>query len=626
VESATPTVSWDVYTELSYEQFLACSQLGIEPMLAQLLHNRGVTTPAVMRAFIDADYSRTPDPFSLIGIDRAVPRILRAIEQQEHITVYGDYDADGVTSSALLYRALRTLKHADAILDFHIPSRIYDGCGLNLRAIDMLKERGTTLIITTDCASSDVEQVAYAKERGIDVIITDHHQPPAELPKAYAMINPWHPESCYGERYLCGVGVAFKLAQALYHTAQRPQEDEMALLDLVAIGTIADVAPLQGENHTLVLRGLRQLNVTQKPGLQALIQRANLQPGKIRERDIAYGLSPRINAAGRMGDASIAFRLLTTDSAEEATAYVEALEQLNQQRQLQTEELMNHVRREAALRPDDKVVLVSGASWPEGIIGLVAGRLSEEVNRPVLVLSIGSEFSRGSARSNKSLNIIRALSNRADLFERYGGHAQAAGFTIANERIEDLRQYLLHWNDADATNATDATTATNHSDTTSARDTVVVEDLLEQATETQEPGNRHMADLLLRKLENISYKTYEMLQQLAPFGAANPEPVFMVEGMRIQSSWVGGPNGRNLRLNLKARGLHFNATLIRGGARQATFPKDQLVTLVFTLEPTWTPNGEATRQGVWLKVLHIAAEGTNPHILLDNGEVGGEKR
>ena len=617
MESATSTVSWGVYTELSHEQFLACSQLGIEPMLAQLLHNRGITTPAAMRAFIDADYSKTPDPFNLIGIDRAVPRIFQALEQHEHITVYGDYDADGVTSSALLYRALRTLKHPDAILDFHIPSRIYDGCGLNLKAIDMLKERGTTLIITTDCASSDVEQVAYAKERGIDVIITDHHQPPPELPQAYAMVNPWHPESCYGERYLCGVGVAFKLAQALYRTAQRPQADEIALLDLVAIGTIADVAPLQGENHTLVLRGLRQLNETQKPGLQALIQRANLQPGKIRERDIAYGLSPRINAAGRMGDASIAFRLLTTDSAEEATAYVDALEQLNQQRQLQTEELMNNVRREAARRPDDKVVLVSGTGWPEGIIGLVAGRLSEEINRPVLVLSIGSEFSRGSARSNKTLNIIRALTNRADLFERYGGHAQAAGFTIANERIEDLRAYLLHWNDADATTATSVTTATNdtnHADTTGAINTVAVEDLLEPAadTQTQEPGNRHMADLLLRKLENISYKTYEMLQQLAPFGAANPEPVFMVEGMRIQNSWIGGPNGRNLRLNLKARGLSFNATFIRAGALQATFPKDRLVTLVFTLEPTWTPNGEATRQSVWLKVLHIAVEGTHP--------------
>lgn len=595
------TVSWGVYTELSHEQFQACSRLGIEPMLAQLLHNRGITTPDAMRAFIDADYNKTPAPLTMIDMDKALARIQRAIEQREHITVYGDYDADGVTSSALLFRALRTLKHSEAVLDFHIPSRIHDGCGLNLRAIDMLKARGTSLIITTDCASSDVEQIAYANELGIDVIITDHHHPPAELPAAYAMVNPWHPASRYGERYLCGVGVAFKLVQALYRASHRSQEDELALLDLVAIGTIADVAPLQGENHTLVRLGLQQLNTTQKPGLQALIQKANLQPGKIRERDVSYGLSPRINAAGRMGDASIAFRLLTTDSAEEAKEYVEKLDQLNQQRQLQTEELMNSVRQEADLRPNDKVVLVSGDGWPEGIIGLVAGKLSEEINRPVLVLSKGDAFSRGSARSNKGLNIIHALRNRADLFERYGGHAQAAGFTIANGRIEELRDYLLHWNGVEEETAMLPV----------ARESIVTEELADglETLPAQEsvtvPESRHMVDLLIRKLENVSYKTYEMLQQLAPFGAANPEPVFMIEGMRIQNSWVGGSNGRNLRLNLKARNFHFSATLIRGGAQQPSFLKDQLVNVIFTLEPAWSPIGEVSKQSVWLKILHL---------------------
>src|SRR5205823_8911816 len=255
-----------------------------------------------------------PDPFTLIDMPQAVERIQRALVQREHITIYGDYDADGVTSSALLFRALRTLKHPEAALDFYIPSRLHEGCGLNLNALDQLKARGTSLIITTDCASSDVAQVDYAKGREMDVIITDHHHPPEQRPHAYAMINPWRPDCTYRERYLCGVGIAFKLVQALYRRHNRSAADEQDLLDLVAVGTVADIAALLGENHTLVRLGLQKLNSTQKPGLLALIRKANLQLGNIRERDIAYGLAPRINAAGRMQDASLAFQLLTTDN------------------------------------------------------------------------------------------------------------------------------------------------------------------------------------------------------------------------------------------------------------------------------------------------------------------------
>ncbi len=439
-----------MYPLLSREQFAAFQQAGIGSLTAQLLYNRGMTTLEAMQAFLAARYDQTPDPYALIDMDKAVARIQQALVGREHITVYGDYDADGVTSSALLTRALRTLKHPDAVLDFHIPSRLLDGCGLNLRAIDMLKARGTSLIITTDCASSDTEQIAYAQHLGIDVIVTDHHHPPENLPTAYALINPWRPDCTYPERYLCGAGIAFKLAQALFRAYHRSLEDEYALLDLVAVGTVADIAPLLGENHMLVYRGLQQLNATHNPGLQALVQKAGLHPGHIRERDIGYALSPRLNAAGRIKDAGIAFLLLTTDSAEEAAHYVEVLEELNLARQQQTEELMNLVRLEAQQRPGDQVVLVSGENWPEGIIGLVAGRLADELGRPVLVLSKGAEFSRGSARSRPGFDMIAALRGCASMLVRYGGHMQAAGFTIANERIEDLRSYLLQWKAWDA--------------------------------------------------------------------------------------------------------------------------------------------------------------------------------
>jgi single-stranded-DNA-specific exonuclease len=257
--SQTPG-QWEVYPLLSKEQFQAARQESIGELHAQLLTNRGLNIPAEMKTFLSASYDDSRDPLTLIDMPRAVERIHRALANQEHITVYGDYDADGVTSSALLFRVLRTLKHPTTTLDYHIPHRQRDGCGLNLSALDLLKARGTQLIITTDCASSDVEQANYANSLGIDVIITDHHRPPDILPTVYAMVNPWRPDCVYGERFLCGVGIAFKLSQALYRSFGHDSEAELDLLDLVAIGTIADLAPLQGENHMLVRLGLQQLN------------------------------------------------------------------------------------------------------------------------------------------------------------------------------------------------------------------------------------------------------------------------------------------------------------------------------------------------------------------------------
>ncbi|MFL5626003.1 MAG: single-stranded-DNA-specific exonuclease RecJ [Ktedonobacteraceae bacterium] len=593
-----PAEPWKVYKILPTRDFEACKQAGIEDILAQLLHNRGITTPEAMRSFLDARYDDTPDPGNLIDMDKALARIQRALEQGEHITVYGDYDADGVTSSALLFRALRTLKQPKAILDFHIPSRLHDGCGLNLKAIDKLHARGTSLIITTDCASSDVEQVAYARQLGIDVIITDHHQPPQQLPAAYAMINPWRADCTYNERYLCGVGIAFKLTQALYRAYQRPAHEETDLLDLVAIGTIADVAPLLGENHTLVRLGLQKLNSTRKPGLTALMRRAGLQPGKLRERDIAFALAPRINAAGRMKEADIAFQLLTTDEPAEAAMYVEELEQLNLARQRQTEELMQSVRIEAQQRNADAVVLVSGENWPEGIIGLVAGKLSEEIQRPVLVLSRGPEFSRGSARSQKGLNIISALRDCADILVRYGGHAQAAGFTIANNRIEELRTHLLNWREKDTLPVVARTEETEVVDETGM--------VLEQESITTE-APMHMVDIVLTRLERLNYSLYKKLDRLSPFGAANPNPIFKIERMRVLRGWQSGSDLRTLSLLLGKGTFQYKGKLLRGGTQLAAYPKGQLVNVIFSLESVWNPTDDVNKEEIWLKILHLEA-------------------
>jgi single-stranded-DNA-specific exonuclease len=557
-----------------------------------------------MGKFLDARYDQLLDPLTMTGMTSALERIQHALAVQEHITIFGDFDADGVTSAALLTRVLRALKHPDASLDYFIPHRIFDTRGLSKEAIDKIKVRGTSLIITTDCGSSDFEEVAYAKNLGINIIITDHHQPPEQLPQAYSMINPWRTDSTYDERYLCGVGIAFKLAQALYKAYNREQE-ALELLDLVAIGTIGDVAQLQGENHILVRLGLQQLNHTNNPGLRALIQIANLQPGKLRERDISYVLGPRINAAGRMEHAGTAFHLLTTDDAEEARVYAQELEELNQSRQQQTEELMKLVREQAQELSSDQVVLVYGNkdTWPEGIIGLVAGRLSEEIKRPVFVLSQDTESSRGSARSYGEFNIIEALRNRADLFERHGGHAQAAGFTIANANIEELRKHLLSWyqNTQSPIEALTENTETP--------------DLTKMITEQEPPASTgtHMVDLFIRKPEELTYDVYRKVSQLSPFGAGNPEPSFRMDGLRLIRRWASGPEGRHLRVRLRVDNLQFNGSYLRGGSQLNSFQEGSRVNVIFSLEPTWNTPDEANSQDIWLKILNMEQALTDIH-------------
>ncbi len=615
--------TWEVYPQLSKDAFHAAEMLGISALQAQLLANRGISTPEQMRIFLNADYASLHDPLTLIEMPQAVERIRYALDHDEHITVYGDFDADGVTSSALLYRALRTLKPPDAPLDYHIPNRQRDGCGLNEGALHMLHARGTRLIVTTDCASSDVAQVELARTLGIDVIITDHHHPPTPLPHAYAMVNPWRPDCAYGERVLCGAGIAFKLVQALYRAYGRTPAEEMELLDLVAIGTIADIAPLTGENHILTRLGLQQLNTTRKPGLLALIRSANLQSGRIRERDIAYSLSPRINAAGRMEEASIAFDLLTTDDEQRAIEIVTYLEMLNVKRQQQTEEMMQNVREQARSQSEKRVVLVMGNDWNEGIIGLVAGKLSEELDKPVLVLSNDrtKQLSRGSARSHKGFNLIAALRAFADQLERYGGHTQAAGFTIKSDRITDLHHHLLLWQDEQARTVIE----TLPNGTTSAPSSLAPVRLPIEGEQNELTGfvteqealpppialTPKIVDLLFTRWNSITYDLYKQIRQLAPFGAGNPEPVFKLNGLRLYHIRSGGRDGQNLQLWLgmsdtpNGNAMRRQGTFFKAAARLKEFEGVTQVNIVFRLE---SPEDES-KQEVWFRLLALEAVG-----------------
>jgi single-stranded-DNA-specific exonuclease len=593
-----PSTIWDVYPRLTRNQVAEFQQAGISYPHAQLLYNRGIRTVEAMRRFIEARFDQIPGPLMLIDMDRALERIQHALATREHITVFGDFDADGVTSAALMVRALRKLKHPDALLDFYIPHRTQDARGLSRDALEQIKSRGTSLVITTDCGSSDVETAAYAQQTlGIDLIITDHHQPPALLPQATALINPWRPDCTYPERYLCGVGVAFKLVQALFGTVHREQEVQ-GLLDLVAIGTVADVAQLLGENHTLVRLGLQQLNQTEHIGLQALVQVSGLHLGRIRERDIAFGLAPRLNAAGRMKHADIALRLLVTDDRDEALALAWELEELNRLRKEQTNRLHAQARKQAQSQASEPVVLVCGGQdvYPEGIIGLVAGKLAEEVERPVFVLSMGSMTSRGSARSYGGLNIIEALQACADLFVHYGGHVQAAGFTIANSNIEALRQHLLTWYARSAPASADAAPGTK------------VVNRPGSAIEQVYPlrDSRRMIDLIIARPQALDYAAYASIDQLSPFGAGNLEPVFRMNNLRLTRCWASGPDGNTLQVRLQSGSTQLKGSCKGDGTNIACFEVGSLVNVILCLVPALKAEWEESRD-IWLQILHIEA-------------------
>jgi len=375
----------------------------------------------------------------------------------------------------------------------------------------------------------------------------------------------------------------------------------MELLDLVAIGTIADIAPLLGENHIFVCLGMQRLNSTQKPGLKALIRSVNLQNRHIRERDISFGIAPRINAAGRMKDASIAFELLVTDDEEEAAARVAELEQLNLTRQQETEALMKDVREQALHQPMLPVVLVNGDNWHEGLIGLVAGKLADEIKKPVLVLSNDQEtrLSRGSARSQKGFNMIEALRGFAPFLERYGGHAQAAGFTIRSEHIEALHNHLVGWKENGGASVPAVVGGSELADQTG----MVIEQESTESAESSLVSGRQMVDIVFTRMELINYELYKKLRMISPFGNGNPEPIFKMENLRLLDKWSSGANRQNLRLRLGATQgkAQQSGTLTRGATQLQSLQGVERVNVIFKLESM----EDEAKQDMWLRILDV---------------------
>lgn len=522
------------------------------PILGQILSNRGLTEPAQIQAFLEGRYLENSDPFLLPGMDQAVERICQAIVDDEMIVVYGDFDADGVTATVLLTEALRGLGIDRRLIRPYIPDRVDEGYGLNFDAIERIKEFGAGLIITVDCGVRSVAEVAYANEIGVDVIITDHHSLGDQLPEAKAIINPKRDDSIYPDRMLAGVGIAYKLVQALFTSLpERVQIDPESLLDLVAVGTVADLAPLHDENRSLVLAGLQVLNQLKRPGLNALAGVSGLKPGAITAESIGFTLGPRINAAGRLEHAYSAARLLAANNDYSARQLADELNTLNRQRQQLTAELGTIA--EEMIDPQDRILIAYDEKFQSGLVGLVASRLAEQNYRPAIIIEKGPEVSRGSCRSIPEFHITAALDEIADLLVRHGGHAQAAGFTVRNENLEIFASRMR--------------------------------ELAVQALGDKELVSTIEIDAEI-DVNDVDWALYETLGMLEPTGQGNPTPVFLSRNVEVIHQRAVGQGGSHLQLRLADANGGFKeraipAIAFRQGAWAQSLPK--FIDVVFTV-------------------------------------------
>ncbi|HQN68675.1 MAG TPA: single-stranded-DNA-specific exonuclease RecJ [Anaerolineaceae bacterium] len=406
----------------------------VSPFLRQLLYNRGIESNEAALAYISGDSPTNPDPFQMLGMHEAVEVLHNAIQSGQKIAIYGDYDADGVTSSAILYEFLAQLG-LDARV--YIPNRFDEGYGLNLEAIEQLADEGVKLLITVDCGISSVAEVARASELGMRVIITDHHQVPEVLPDAAAIINPHRPTDPYPYKELAGVGIAWKLVVAYLQRYPNPEIDPDQWLDLVAIGTVVDVAELNGENRSLVKRGLALMRMHPRQGLFSLSQVAGIKLDQLNAGHLGFGIGPRLNAAGRMDSAMAAFELLVTQELFEAARLAQDLDNKNQERKNLLNEIEEIAVQEALASDEDlKVIFVASEDFNQGLVGLAAGRIVESLYKPAIVGHIEGDKIVASARSIEELNIHETLKECEDLLEKHGGHAMAAGLTLKLENVD----------------------------------------------------------------------------------------------------------------------------------------------------------------------------------------------
>ena len=478
-------------------------------------------------------------------------RILKAIEDHEKIAVYGDYDVDGITSTAIMVKFLRSHK-ADVM--YYIPDRLEEGYGINKGAIDKIAQTGVTLLITVDCGITAVGEIAYAKEKGIDTIITDHHECKDETPDAYCLLNPKQPACPYPFKKLAGVGVAFKLLQALtiemrFHMRELIEE----YADLVAIGTVADVMPLIGENRVIVKKGLELLSFTQNRGIRALADAADINLSNVATGTIGFMIAPRINAAGRMGDPRCAVELLLATDDMTARKYAEKLNRENHERQETEisilEDALNMIENSAALQ-NDYVIVLAHDNWHHGIIGIVASKISERFNKPCILISTDGEVGKGSGRSIRSFNLFKALEYCQDTLLKFGGHDLAAGLSIAPDRIDEFREKINSY----------------------AKETLTEEDFMPLLYLDSE-----------LPVQYINMNTAERLSILEPYGMGNASPIFFARKMTVAQVRPLS-EGKHVKLTLRSGEFYIDAVGFNMGELNEILKNDDLIDIAFNLD------------------------------------------
>jgi single-stranded-DNA-specific exonuclease len=498
---------------------------GIPPLVARILAARGIPVSA-MADFLAAKAVENGPP--MLDLDRAVERLRRALAARERIVVYGDYDVDGIAGSAILVRAFRQL---GVVVQAYIPNRYEEGYGLNEQALRLLAADGARVIVSVDCGVTAVREAALARSLGVDLIITDHHHPPAELPKGFAVVNPRRSGDLSIDKELAGAGVALMLARRLLgELGFALRRDE--LMQLVALATVADVVPLRAANRSLVRAGLETLNRAPITGVRALVERAGLRLGSVTAANIGYVLGPRLNAAGRISDAEEALRLLLTEDADEAKILAEHLELKNTERQDLTRQVVKGARERAADRPEAWATVVADPAWPAGIVGLGASRLVEDYGRPAVVIAIDGEEGKGSCRSISAVHIAEALDECGDLLIKHGGHAMAAGFSIALEKIGEFTERL---------------------------DEVVRRRL---GGVRPVPFLRVDAEI---EPEALTARLALELASLEPCGMGNPRPHLLLRGVKVFGIKQVGADSDHLRCKITVGRFTFDAMAFRRG-------------------------------------------------------------